>query len=178
MHTRNCRKTLLIGKKNFWVLGLLDYGSTLISMRIRIQRQQQILDPDQCFGSGFHPDWTQSRRTKMTHKNLKKLRNFMFWSAGCSLLRAEGCFCSLDVLYGGLGIGIWQFLMKKYFLFFSCKFITIFGHQNPGSGLLFSLKCWIRIWIKWIRIRTLILIPRGSESRTPARKHEFFSDFI
>jgi hypothetical protein len=31
-------------------------------------------------------------------------------SAGCSLLRAEGFFCNLDVLYGGLGIG------KLYFL--------------------------------------------------------------
>ncbi len=30
----------------------------------------------------------------------------MFWSAGCSLLRAEGFFCNLDVLYGGLGIRI------------------------------------------------------------------------
>jgi hypothetical protein len=26
-------------------------------------------------------------------------------SAGCSLLRAEGFFCNLDVLYGGLGTG-------------------------------------------------------------------------
>jgi hypothetical protein len=26
-------------------------------------------------------------------------------SAGCSLLKAEGFFCSLDVLSGGLGIG-------------------------------------------------------------------------
>ncbi len=29
--------------------------------------------------------------------------------AGCSLLRAEGFFCSLDVLYGGLGIGKFSF---------------------------------------------------------------------
>ncbi len=51
-------------------------------------------------GSGF-------RRTKMTHKNRKKLRNFMYWSAGslCSLLRAEGFFCNMDVLYEGLRIG-------------------------------------------------------------------------
>jgi hypothetical protein len=34
----------------------------------------------------------------------------MFLSAGCFLLRAEGFFCNLDVLYGGLGIG------KLYFL--------------------------------------------------------------
>ncbi len=35
----------------------------------------------------------------------KKKKNFMFWSAGCSLLRAEGFFCNLDVLYEGTGIG-------------------------------------------------------------------------
>jgi hypothetical protein len=29
----------------------------------------------------------------------------MFWSVGCTLLRAEGFFCNMDVLYGGLGIG-------------------------------------------------------------------------
>ncbi len=47
-----------------------------------------------------------SRRAKMIHKNRKKFGNFMFWSAGCSFLRAKGSFCSLNVLCGGLGIGI------------------------------------------------------------------------
>jgi hypothetical protein len=46
-----------------------------------------------------------SRRAKMAHKNRKKYRIFMFWSAGRSLLRAEGFSCSLGVLYGGLGKG-------------------------------------------------------------------------
>jgi hypothetical protein len=49
----------------------------------------------------------------MTHKNRKKYRIFMFLSAGCALLRAEGFSCSLGVLYGGLGISKWQFLIKK-----------------------------------------------------------------
>jgi hypothetical protein len=35
----------------------------------------------------------------MTQKNRKK------FSAGCSLLRAKGFFCSLYILYGDLGIG-------------------------------------------------------------------------
>jgi hypothetical protein len=39
---------------------------------------------DHCFESR-----SESKRAKMTHKNRKKLRNFMFWSAGCSLLRAK-----------------------------------------------------------------------------------------
>jgi hypothetical protein len=39
IHTRNCRKRLLLHKKIF-------YGSAFISMRIRIQHQLQFLDPD------------------------------------------------------------------------------------------------------------------------------------
>ncbi len=38
----------------------------------------------------------------------------------------------------------------------------IFGHQNHGSEMTFSLKCWIRIRIKWIRIRNTCLIVRLS----------------
>ncbi len=34
-------------------------------------------------------------------------------------MRAEGSFCNLDVLYGGLGIGKLQFLIKKKLNFFS-----------------------------------------------------------
>jgi hypothetical protein len=55
---------------------------------------------NQCFRSG-----SGSRRTKMTHKSRKKLRNFMFKRARCFLMRAEGFFCILDVLSGGLWIG-------------------------------------------------------------------------
>jgi hypothetical protein len=50
---------------------------------------------------------------KMTHKNRKKSRIFMFLSTGCSFLRAEGFSCSLGVLYRGLGISKLQFLIKK-----------------------------------------------------------------
>jgi hypothetical protein len=45
-------------------------------------------------------------------QNRKKYRIFMFISAGCSLLRAEGFSCSLGIL-GGLGISKLQFLIKK-----------------------------------------------------------------
>jgi len=47
------------------------------------------VDPDPYLESG-----SGSRRVKMTHKS----------SAGFSLSRAEGFFCNLEVLYGGLGI--------------------------------------------------------------------------
>ncbi len=43
----------------------------------------------------------------------------MFWSVGWPLLRAEGFFCNLDILFGGLGIGKLQFLIKKKNNFFS-----------------------------------------------------------
>jgi hypothetical protein len=45
------------------------------------------------------------REGEVTHKSRKKLRNLMFLSAGCSLLRAKRFVCNLEVLYGGLGIG-------------------------------------------------------------------------
>jgi hypothetical protein len=60
------------------------------------------LDPDSIRSVDPDPDLDtggQKRPTKIE----KKLRNFIFKSAGCSLLRAED-FYSLDVLYGGLGI--------------------------------------------------------------------------
>jgi hypothetical protein len=65
-------------------------------------------------GSGFNGvPGPGSRRAKMTDKIRKKVINFMFWSAGCSLLRTEGFSCSLDVLYGGLGISKLQFFYQK-----------------------------------------------------------------
>ncbi len=49
-------------------------------------------------GSGFNGvPGSGSRRAKMTHKHIKKLIFFIFWSAGCSLLRAEVFSCSLDI---------------------------------------------------------------------------------
>ncbi len=71
----------------------------------------------------------------MTHKNRKKCTFFMFWSAGCSLLRAEGFSFSLGVLFRGLGISKWQFLIKEIKIQFPAViFYFILG-----------LKPWIRI---------------------------------
>ncbi len=80
-----------------------------------------------------------SGRTKITQRNRKKYRIFMFWSAGCSLLRAEGFSCSLCVFYGGQRISKLQSIPKKiYKKLYSCKFFSIFGHRNLvfviGSG--------------------------------------------
>ncbi len=59
---------------------------------------------------------SRSRRAKMTHI-CRKIK-LHFWGAGCSLLRAEGFSCSLDVLYGGLGISKCNFWPKKIEKFF------------------------------------------------------------
>ncbi len=72
----------------------------------------------------------------------------MFWSAGCSVLRIEGFFCNLDVLYGGLGIGKLYFLKKK---FWKKSFVKTLD-PDPDR-YLFSLKYWIRISVIRIRIR-------------------------
>ncbi len=53
------------------------------------------LDPDSQSGSGT---W----RAKNSQKNRKWWINFIFWRSGCSLLRSEGFFCRLYVLYKGV----------------------------------------------------------------------------
>ncbi len=127
--------------------------STSISRRIGAQPSwisatgkrttSKLISFEQCFGSGSKSVDTDSesgsgsRRAKMTHKNGEKLRKFIFWSDGCSLLRAEGFFFSLDVLYRGLGIGKLQFLIKIIFNFFSCPFFNFW-----------SSKPWILIGIQ------------------------------
>ncbi len=68
-------------------------------------------------------------------KNREKDRIFIFWSAGCSLLRDEGFSCSLGVLYGGLGIGKLQFLIKKK----KIRFLAVIFFQ------FLIIKPWIRI---------------------------------
>ncbi len=111
----------------------------------------------QCFefGSG---QWIRIRNLdprgqKWPPKIEKSSKIFMFWSAGCSLSRAS-CSTRLDIRYGDLRISKYRFLSKKIWKqSFSCTFFSIFGRQNPGSGLVFSQKCWIRIRNQLIRIR-------------------------
>jgi hypothetical protein len=75
------------------------------------------------------------RRAKIAQKNRKQFINYIFGSAGCSRLRAEGFFCRLDVLYEGLEINKFRFLiLKRYIKIFRVPFFpSIFGHQTPGS---------------------------------------------
>ncbi len=50
-------------------------------------------------------------------------------------MRAEDFFYNLDILYGGLGIGKLQFLIKKKKKISVVIFFLIFGHLSPGSVL-------------------------------------------
>jgi hypothetical protein len=58
----------------------------------------------------------------------KKIHVLKYWMF---FFEAEGFSCCLCALYGGLGITKLQFLSKNI-NFLSCKFFSIFGHQNLG----------------------------------------------
>ena len=60
------------------------------------------VDPDPDSIGSVDPD--PDSEGQKNHKHRKKLINFIFLSAGCSLLTAEGFSCGLGVLYGSLGI--------------------------------------------------------------------------
>ncbi len=70
----------------------------------------------------------------------------MFWSSECSFLRAEGFFCNLDVLYGGLGTGYLGFFLCRKFFFPAVNFFNFLLIKTLDPD-------WIRIRIKWLRIR-------------------------
>ncbi len=99
----------------------------------------------QCCGSGtgfngvpLSVCGSGSKREKITHKHRKKLINFI-WSAGCSLFRAEGFSCSLD-------ISKLQFLKKKKYKrkHFFCIFFFSFWSSKPwiriGSGFTWNAR--------------------------------------
>ena len=92
----------------------------------------------------------------MTHKNRKKGQNFHVLKGWMFSL---GFSCSMNVLYGGLGISKLQFLIKKIkikFLvlnFFQFQIINPWiriRDPDPGSGIRIrnQKKCWIRIRIR------------------------------
>ncbi len=130
------RRGLQPSKENIQYLNFFPffYQNHWVSMWIWIRNQG--------YGSVSGSAWIRinlscgsgSSRAKMTHKNRKKARIFMFSCTGCSLLRAEGFFCNLGVLYGGLGISKLQFLIKKIKIKFPAINFSNFRSSNPGSG--------------------------------------------
>ncbi len=86
------------------------------------------LDPDSIGSVDPDPESGPGSRTKMTHKSRKKFKS--------------SCFEVWDGLF---------FSAVMFFYFWSLKpWIRI----GSGSVLVFSLKCWIRIRMKWMRIRS------------------------
>jgi hypothetical protein len=74
----------------------------------------------------------------MPHKSKKIVKAIS--CVGCSLLKDEDFSCSLDVLFVGIGISKLQFLIKKIYYFFTCKFFPNFWSSKPWT--------WIRIRIE------------------------------
>ncbi len=91
---------------------------------------------------------------KKTHQ---KVNNFHVWK--CSIFCFDGFSFILDVLLGGQGINVLQFLKnKKHELFQLVKLYNCLS-PNPWIWIRFDLKCWIRIRMKtsvdpqlWFRI--------------------------
>ncbi len=74
----------------------------IICEKIKYTSVRFLVDPDP------DPHWfcsagSGSRRAKIIQRNRAMWRIFLFWNVGCSLLRAEGCACSLEVLLRVLG---------------------------------------------------------------------------
>jgi hypothetical protein len=105
-------------------------------------------DPDPYSESG-----SGSRRAKMTHKSRKKLVKVHVLKCWMASFRAEDFFYNLDILYGGLGIGKLQFLIKKKKISVVI-FFSIFGHLSPwirigfGSGSVLASNIKLRIRIR------------------------------
>ncbi len=82
-------------------------------------------------------------------QKLRKVMKFhVFWSAGCSILRAESFSCSLDVHHGGLGMNVLYFLIKKNKNFFQLVIFYNFCSSNPLIWIRIDQICWIRIRIE------------------------------
>jgi hypothetical protein len=77
----------------------------------------------------------------MTHidRKNKKIHALKCWMLS---LRAKGFFCSLDVFYGGIGMGKLQFLIQKNspVNFYTFLVIKTLDPEWTGSGSIFSLK--------------------------------------
>ncbi len=99
----------------------------------------RILDPD-----SIRSVHSESGRGQIWPTKIEK-RKFYVWSAGCSLLRAEGFSCNLDVLHGGLDF--WS----KNIKLFSAVFYQFLGSRSRS---VFSQKWWTQL----IRIRNTAYI--------------------
>jgi hypothetical protein len=97
---------------NFLVPGIV--GSFRSIDKILLLSSVSDTDPDSVRSVDLDPDPVGQKGPTKIGKNLEfscfEVMDVLF-------LRAEGFFCSLEVLYGGLGIGELQFLIKIFFFF-------------------------------------------------------------
>ncbi len=91
--------------------------------------------------------WIRIQKGKNERKNRKsgeiscfEVLNILFWGLKASPLART------DVLYKGVRISKYKFLIKKEFYGFSCNFFSssIFGNRNPGSGFALTLNARVR----------------------------------
>ncbi len=114
--------------------------SDLDPVWIQIQSGQWIRIPIR------NPDSDPGGKKRPT--KVERIRNLMFWSAGSSLLRAEGLFCNLDVLKGTQD---WEFFWLRYlnlwYFFFSYVKILRFSKKNFLIGpLLGEIRFFRLVW--------------------------------
>ncbi len=100
--------------------GYWTQGDQILRPLFRIRIHFGRLDPDPDPQLGIRT-WIQEGQNEP-----QKWSKFKCWIARCSLLRDKDFSCSLDVLYGGLGIRKLQFLIKE----------------------ISAVKPWIWIWIR------------------------------
>jgi hypothetical protein len=91
-------------------------------------------------------------------------------------MRAEGFYCSLDVLYEGLVISKLQFFNQKKEKNLQLYFILNFWSSKPWIRI-FHLKCWIRIRIhnaggRKRQQRTKSQSPRGPQQKRGIGRQE------
>jgi hypothetical protein len=118
-----------------------------------------------------------SKRAKIIQRNRAMWRNFLFWSTGCSLLRAEGFACSLDVLLRVLGITKLQFMISTALdpdgkhadsqpWNTDIRLIDIFLSQNKSAPLLVSVSFlfvsyhlpWLPSFLNLISVKSFYLL--------------------
>jgi hypothetical protein len=105
----------------------------------------------------FHVLWqccgsvSGSRRAKMTHKKVNKFHFLKYW-----MFSFEGFPCSLDLLYGGLGISKLQFLIKKRYLKKFQFFSFIFCSSKPWIHIrILSSALWNKL--QYLLVRPFVL---------------------
>jgi hypothetical protein len=99
-------------------------------------------------------DYAKQQKYRIRIRNLDADSGGQKWPTKIEKHQEISCFEVLNVLFwwqkassvawtvlnGGQGIAKLQILIKKLYIFSAVYFLAIFGHQDPESGSVFSLK--------------------------------------